>query len=192
MTEIRRLEIKDVDKVCEILNTSLSFGLANDYDLLKNLNSPYNLCLVEKGEVVGYISGELITDINQTFLYHSDILERAMPAFEKDKSILISRIVVDEGMRCRGRGELLLKAFMSQFCSFNFFAVGWVKRSSHKWDAKTIFFKNGFSLLMHKEGYWFDDSISNGYGCPYCQTGCQCSATIVVKSNNNGFSFDAN
>ena len=188
MNEIRRLQIKDVDKVCEILNNSLSFGLASTNDLLKKLNSPYNLCLLERGEVVGYISGELITDIEHTFLYHSDILDRVMPIFEKDKSIIISQIVVNEGMRGKGRGEMLLKAFMSQFCSFNFFAVGWIKQSSQKWDAKTIFFKSGFNLLMDKEEYWFDDSILNGYGCPHCQTGCQCAATIVVKCNNDSLS----
>ncbi|WP_422122338.1 GNAT family N-acetyltransferase [Planococcus sp. X10-3] len=182
--EIRMVLPRDLADITKILNTSLSFGLATTSRLVQKVNSPLSLSMIKDGSVIAYISAKELRDLEKEFLFHEDIIEVVKTKFEVNKSIIVTHIVVDEQYRNQGLGSILLETLLSNSKFHNYFTVGWEKRSSKKWDAEKIFKKEGFEIIFYKENYWLRDSLLNDYSCPYCNTGCLCSAKICFKPSN--------
>lgn len=178
---IKKISEKDVPQIITLLNSTLSFGLANNDNVSQNIQSAYAYCALDNNKVVGVITSKELMDPASEFLQHENVLQK-INDHQLNHAIIVKHLAVAESYRGQGIGNNLLDQLLKQHEGRNFVTVGWITPSG--WNAKSIFHKNGFQPLIYVKEFWLKDSLLKDYECPYCiktGPGCSCSALICIK-----------
>ncbi|OCA87807.1 hypothetical protein A8F94_08160 [Bacillus sp. FJAT-27225] len=177
----RIINENDVSQIATLLNNYLSFGNANERNLIKLCNSRYTLCAEINQKVIGYISSKEVINIEEDLNYNRKFIDAFNMARmnSKKEAIYITHMVVDPIFRKKGIGNKLLKFILREGHDKQFVAVGWV--TPNGWNAKTIFLDNGFEIISKEERFWYStENVITAY-CPYCGEVCTCSAVLSFK-----------
>ncbi|WP_044640071.1 GNAT family N-acetyltransferase [Risungbinella massiliensis] len=172
----RILSKKDITDSVILLNQYLSFGLAKKESLERHIGNNSALVCEVDGKVVGFALALQIEKIEEELLNHHDMISK-LP-FDKELSIF-KQIVVDKGYRNKGIADKLVKSIISRLQNRRIFALAWKKPVDY--CIERILVNNGFKEIMIKEFFWYEDSLLNNYGCPYCGGACKCPAVLFLK-----------
>jgi GNAT superfamily N-acetyltransferase len=177
--KISVLSKENVNSVTKLLNSYLSFGLATEENVEKYAGYELALVCMENDAVLGFTLAYKMKNINEELLGHQDLIHM----FKDKKNLyILKQIVVDESYRKRGIGDLLLKTLLERLKEKAIITIGWEKPEGC--DSKGILIKNGFKEIARKEKFWYEDSIKEKYGCPYCsEEYCKCAGILFYKSN---------
>lgn len=174
--------MQDVKEINTFLNNNVSFGLMSE-DILKGyIGSNWAVVMKEKNQVIGFIRGYEVTDIEKELLGHQDIIHKVL-AETKKPLFLVGSLAVSDSYRRRGIGNKLLSQLMQQVETekeYAYFCLGW--KTPVGWHAQNLFARDGFKIVAEQERFWFVDSLEHKYGCQYCADGCTCPAIICIKS----------
>ncbi|WP_054939225.1 GNAT family N-acetyltransferase [Paenibacillus ihuae] len=178
---IKKISVKEVPQIITLLNTTLSFGLANYNNVSQYIQSTYAYCALDNNKVVGIITSKELMDPASEFLQHENVLQK-LNECQINHAIIVKQLAVAQYYRGQGIGTNLLDQLLKQHAGRNFVTVGWITPSG--WNAKSIFHKNSFQPLIYVKEFWLKDSLLKKYDCPYCKKfgpGCSCSAVICIK-----------
>lgn len=134
-------------------------------------------------QVVGYIAGYEMKDINDDFPYFEVELTSLKDQIRSIKAVYTSHFVVNPNFRMRGIGTLLVKKYVNEAKKIAelIVVVGWVQSDTKKWAAERQFLAQGFTSYRYIHEYFKPYTVY----CPNCKGLCHCDAHIVVLQTNS-------
>lgn len=171
---------EDVPQVVNLLNNTVSFGLATEENTSRLVSSKWSLIAKCDDKVVGHISGHKIDSLTSEMLYHSDLVDTIADLTFSKPLVLLNHLTVNADYRMLGIASNLTETLLALLgVDYSYIVLGWVK--PHGWEAEKIALKHGFEIIAIKELFWYEDSSQGHYSCPYCGSTCKCSAKIAIK-----------
>ncbi len=172
-----KFEASYAASVATLLNEYLPFEPETAETVLEAEGVRY-IC-VDGKDVIGYVAGYLIEDVNNEFPYFKEELKDLRAVIEKCSTMYTSHFVVHPGYRKKGIGSKLVGLYMDEAKrqSEKIVVVGWVQSDLGLWAAERQFMQYPFEQVAYIERYFEPYAVE----CPSCGGLCTCDANIVIR-----------
>lgn len=172
-----KFEASYAARVANLLNNFLPFEPESAETVLAAEGVRY-IC-VDGKDVIGYVAGYLIEDVNNEFPYFKEELKDFIELIEQNKTMYTSHFVVHPGYRKQGIGSKLVELYMDEAMrqAEKIVVVGWVQSDLGLWAAERQFMQYPFEQVAYIKRYFEPYEVD----CPSCGGLCYCDANIVMR-----------
>lgn len=168
----------DIEKIVELLNNYLSFGLSNEEKILNFLNSKKYICktLLLNNKIIGFRKATILNNLDFLELnnlgYSNNAIE-FLKSKEITKCISLDLTVIEPTYRGHGfYNDLELSVKLSVDEDLPLIGIKWAYNDFIK---EVTLRKSKDNLLI--ENYWLEDEVY----CDICRDFCSCPAIIFIK-----------